>query len=233
MTMIRDQTPEITSSGLVQRHGFNPYEDNGGSLAAIAGEDFAAIAADTRLCIGYQILTRNLSRLFKLTNNTVWASSGCWCDCLMFNKYLEARLKMYNYEHDQNMSTTAVAQCCATMLYARRFFPYYAWTLLAGLTETGKGVVYSYDPVGHMEMKPYAAAGSASGLLLPPLDSIVGKKNQSNPDSTLVTRAQAVTLLKDIFISAAERDINCGDSVQIMIISKDGIEELREKLRED
>ena len=58
---------------------------------------------------------------------------------------------MYLHEHLKPMSTNAVAQLASTMMYHKRFFPYYTSTILAGLDQEGKGVVYSYDPVGHME----------------------------------------------------------------------------------
>jgi 20S proteasome subunit beta 6 len=35
-------------NGAIERR-FSPYSDNGGSLVAIAGEDYAVIASDTRL----------------------------------------------------------------------------------------------------------------------------------------------------------------------------------------
>ncbi len=35
-------------NGAIERR-FSPYSDNGGSLVAIAGEDYAIIASDTRL----------------------------------------------------------------------------------------------------------------------------------------------------------------------------------------
>ena len=61
------------------------------------------------------------------------------------------RLKTYRHTHNKSMSTPAAAQMMATMLYHKRFFPYYISNILAGLDENGKGCVYSYDPVGHSE----------------------------------------------------------------------------------
>jgi 20S proteasome subunit beta 6 len=38
-----------TLGGEAREHRFNPYRENGGSVAAIAGDDFVIIASDTRL----------------------------------------------------------------------------------------------------------------------------------------------------------------------------------------
>jgi 20S proteasome subunit beta 6 len=38
--------------------GFDPYQNNGGLVAAVAGRDYVAIACDTRLMHGYEILSR-------------------------------------------------------------------------------------------------------------------------------------------------------------------------------
>ena len=43
------------------------------------------------------------------------------------------RMKNYRYTHNKDMGTTAVAQMTATMLYHKRFFPYYVSNILAGL----------------------------------------------------------------------------------------------------
>jgi len=45
---------------------FNPYQDNGGTVASIAGDDYVIIAADTRFTLGYSIPTRKISRILKM-----------------------------------------------------------------------------------------------------------------------------------------------------------------------
>ena len=45
---------------------FNPYTDNGGSILAIAGADFAVVASDTRQSEGYSIQTRYAPKVFRL-----------------------------------------------------------------------------------------------------------------------------------------------------------------------
>lgn len=80
---------------------------------------------------------------------------------------------MYLYEHNKEMSTSAVAQMLSIMLYYKRFFPYYVSNILAGLDANGKGIVCSYDPIGHYEFSRYRAGGSAGALLQPLLDNQV------------------------------------------------------------
>lgn len=46
------------------------------SVVAIAGDDYAIIAADTRLSSGYSIHTRQQDKSFKLSEKTVLASTG-------------------------------------------------------------------------------------------------------------------------------------------------------------
>lgn len=200
---------------------------------AIAGEDFVVIGGDTRLSSGFSIHTRNQKKLFRLSEMTVLGCSGCWCDTLTLTRVLAARIQMYYHEHQKMMATPAVAQMLSTMLYYKRFFPYYIANILAGLDNEGKGCVYSYDPIGHCERSNYRAGGSAGALLQPLLDNQIGLKNMQNVDKSPVSLERALSILKDVFISAAERDIYTGDSIIINIITKDGIKEESFELRKD
>lgn len=213
---------------------FSPYSHNHGSVVAIAGKDFVVIASDTRLSSGYTILTRDQSKLFPLSSTAVLGSTGCWCDVLTFAKVVEARKKIYANTHNEEMTTQAFGKMVSTMLYAKRFFPYYISNLVAGLDENGEGVVYNYDPVGSQERCDYRAVGSSVSLLQPMLDNQVGKKNMPREDqNSKPTLEEAINLVHDCFISATEREIHTGDAIAFKIITKNGIEEKTVALRRD
>jgi 20S proteasome subunit beta 6 len=200
---------------------------------AIAGDNFAAIGADTRLSAGYNIFSRNHSKLFTLTEKAVLASCGNWCDSDTLSSILAHRVTQYSDIHEnREISLNALAQLLSTMMYGRRFFPYYVSNILAGIYE-GKGYVYSYDPIGHCERHTYRAGGSSSALLQPILDNQVGLKNMEQKPKTPLTVERAVNLIKDTFISAAERDIYTGDGIKIAIITDKGVEEQIIPLRKD
>lgn len=77
------------------------YDLNGGTVVAIAGEDFCLVASDTRLGTGYSIYTRNQSKLFRLTEKAVLGTCGCWCDCLALSRLAEARFHIYQQVRTQ------------------------------------------------------------------------------------------------------------------------------------
>lgn len=42
------------------------YDDNGGTVVAVAGDDYCVVAASTRMSTGYSILTRNKTKILRL-----------------------------------------------------------------------------------------------------------------------------------------------------------------------
>jgi 20S proteasome subunit beta 6 len=228
------------------------YTDNGGSTLAISGNDFTIIAGDTRSTSGYSINTRYAPKVFKIGGTTesqddatlVLSVVGFAADGDALKERLDAIVKMYRYQHGKPMSVKACAQRLSTILYGKRFFPYYVTAILGGLDEEGKGAVYSYDPVGSYEREQCRAAGAAASLIMPFLDNQVNFKNQYMPGSgeghalqerekIPLPRNEVEDLVKDAFDSAVERHIEVGDGLQILIITKEGIEEKYLPLKKD
>ncbi|KAJ3083247.1 Proteasome subunit beta type-1 [Quaeritorhiza haematococci] len=214
-------------------HRFSPYADNGGTVCAIAGDDYCVVAGDTRQSQGYLINSRYAPKVFKMSNNTVLATSGMYADSTTLVKRLEQRLEWYVHKHEKKMSSQAMAQMLSTILYHKRFFPYYVFNILGGLDENGKGAVYSYDPVGNFEREGWRAGGSAGSLVQPFLDNQVGKKHQQDAARTSLPLEEAIKLVKDAFTSATERDIYTGDFLEIFVIKADGVTMERFDLKKD
>lgn len=121
------------------------------------------------------------------------------------------------------MSIKAVAQMVSIMLYHKRFFPYYVFTVLGGIDEDGHGVVYSFDPVGSYESHVCRAGGASASLIQPFLDNQVTKKNMSqypfgtSDQAPRPTLQEAMKIAKDAFTSATEREIHTGDYLELFV----------------
>lgn len=212
---------------------FSPYSDNAGTICGIAGEDYSIIVSDNRLAEGFNIYTRECPKLYQLGNGIVLGCAGFRGDTLTLVKHVKARVKYYEYEHNQKMSTKAVAAMLSTILYSRRFFPYYVYNLVAGLDEEGKGSIYSYDPVGSYDRETCRAGGSSSSIIQTMLDGWVQKNNVANEGPMKMSVDECLALMKDVFLSACERDIYLGDAATFNIITKDGIRTETFPLRKD
>jgi 20S proteasome subunit beta 6 len=224
------------------------YTDNGGSTLGITGKDFAILAGDTRMTSGYNIHTRYAPKVFRIgdeeDSRIVLSVVGYAADGNALKERLDAIVKNYKFQHGKPISVKACAQRLSTILYSKRFFPYYVHAILGGLDEEGKGALYSYDPVGSYEREQCRAAGAAASLIMPFLDNQVNYKNQYQPGSgeghNLQPRAleslsqdHVVALVKDAFTSATERHIEVGDGLQMLIIKADGIKEIFMPLKRD
>ncbi|PNW69669.1 hypothetical protein CHLRE_26g756797v5 [Chlamydomonas reinhardtii] len=215
------------ADGQRQHAAWSPYDDNGGTVVAVAGEDYCIVAASTRMSTGFSILTREATMMLQLSDKVVIASAGMQADRKALHKLLQARHVMYVHNHGRPMSLPATAQLLSNTLYYKRFFPFYTFNLCAGLDEQGRGAVYNYDAIGSYERSGYFCQGSGKELIQPVLDNQLKAASPLAlpPQNTLTALPleQALDLVKDAFVSAGERDIYTGDQVEILIITREGV----------
>jgi 20S proteasome subunit beta 6 len=153
-----------------------------------------------------------------------------YADIIALQRNLLARIEIYRSTHKKDPSLTAVAQMLSTVLYMRRFFPFYAFNLLAGQREDGVFACYGYDAVGSWDEAPYGAQGTGCQLITPVLDNIIKRNIERGINLSM---NEAVNLVKETMNGTANRDIYTGDKVEIMIMKADGITIIEEELRKD
>jgi 20S proteasome alpha/beta subunit len=76
--------------GHIREHAnWSPYDNNGGTVVAVAGQDYCVVAATTRLSTGYSILSRTCSMMTHLSPVCVLATAGFDGDRATLTKKLQ------------------------------------------------------------------------------------------------------------------------------------------------
>lgn len=162
------------------------------------------------------------------TDKVVLATNGFAADGINFVKRVKQRLERYENAHHKPMSIKSIARMIQTMLYARRFFPYYVYNILGGIEEDGTGAVYSFDPVGSYEREACRAAGAAQSLIQPFLDNQIYFRNmtfppdQPKPIPGNLPLGTVMSIVIDSFTGATERHIEVGDGLEMFVVMKQG-----------
>ena len=209
------------------RQQYNPYVNNNGSVLGFIGDNYIMLASDTRLSIGYSILSRDSTKIFKLTDTVFLASSGMYADMIALYKHLKIRIELYQMSNKHEPGVENIAQLLSTTLYSRRFFPYYTFNILAGINSNGELKMFAYDAVGSHESLEYATNGSGKELMSPILDSVLKGGNKPNCEKGKRLALSAMN-------SCANRDIFTGDYMHLVTIFTNGkVEEEKFDLRKD
>ena len=180
------------------------------------------VAADTRISNGYNIVSRNHSKTTKLTNQCVITSAGMVADVMTLHKHLIFWVREYEMKFKRTPPLASIAKKLSVTLYSRRFMPFYAFNLLAGVDENGQGVVFGYDAVGSYGTETYGVQGSGSQLGVPVLDNQFVGHNfivKTRPENI----EEVQDICKDVVNSIAERDIYTGDQVEIITVDVNGV----------
>ena len=158
------------------------------------------------------------------TDKATLATDGFAADAEALVARVRQRLELYQYQHNRSMPLHSIARMLSTILYSKRFFPYYVHNILGGIDEQGRGAVFSYDPVGTVERLVCNAAGAAEGLIQPFLDNQVLFKNQNAtpgheiPAPGHLPLEETLKITMDSFTSATERHIEVGDGLDIFVV---------------
>lgn len=201
-------------------------EYNGAAIIAMVGKDCVAIASDTRMGVQAQTVSTNFQKIYPMGDRLMIGLSGLATDVQTLSQRLEYRLEMYKLRENKEIKPEPFMNLVASMLYEKRFGPYFIEPVIAGLEPgTNKPFIASADLIGcTMKTDNFVVAGTCEDNLYGMCESLW--EPDLEPDDLFETISQAL-------MNAVDRDALSGWGGVVHIIEKDKVTTRRLKCRQD
>src|SRR5205807_8140730 len=124
---------------------------------------------------------------------------------------------IYKLSNKEPIPVKSAARLCSNVLFNQRYFPYFVQIILAGYDAHGVGQIYNIDLFGSMTSERFISTGSGSPVAYGYLESEY--REGLVVDEAYKTAMQAIA-------AAIRRNAGTGDSINVVIIDKDGYREL-------
>lgn len=186
----------------------------GATAIGITYQDGIVLAAEKRISYGNFVVNKNTRKIFPITDQVASACAGMVADMQVLSRQVGALAKIRKLETRREMATNSVAKLMSVIMFERRYFPLLTQVIVGGVQTTPE--IYTLDPLGSLLPDNYAAVGTGAELALGLIDSEY-KKNMSEDAS----KKLAIKAIK----SSVQRDSASGDGIDILTITKKGIEQ--------
>ncbi|CAI7863368.1 unnamed protein product [Closterium sp. NIES-54] len=188
---------------------------NGGAVVAMKGDKCVAIACDRRFGVQLQTLATDFNRVFQMHPRLFLGLAGLGTDVQTLKQRLEFRHKLFALREDRVMPPATFAHLVSSILYERRFGPYFIEPVIAGLEDDGTPFVCATDLIGAYEECPeFGVAGTADESLFGACESYWQPGLQ--PEELFETISQAL-------LAAVDRDALSGWGATVHVITLDKV----------
>ena len=187
----------------------------GATTVGVVCKDGVVLASEKRVSYGYTVLSKAGRKVFRITGNIGAACAGLVSDMQIMVREVGAYAKIFELDHGRPISVRSIAKMVANMLFRRRLMPYLTQTIIGGIDEDG-ACIYVLDALGSVLPDKYATVGSGAGIAVGVLESEYKDDLTVDEGKELVVKAVK---------SAVARDVASGDGIDLLTITKDGVEE--------
>ena len=200
-------------------------EYNGAAMIAMAGKDCVGIAADRRLGIQQQTVATDFIKVFPMNDSIFVGLAGLATDVQTMYNLLKFRMQLYELREEREMSPAVFSHLLSTLLYEKRFGPYFVEPIVAGLDDSGTPFLSGSDLIGAtVKDDQFVVSGTCTGNLYGMCETLY--KPNLEPDDLFETLAQAL-------LASVDRDALSGWGGVVHIITKDGVMTRELKGRQD
>ncbi len=174
------------------------------------------LASDTRVTMGALIVHKKGKKVHKIDDHLAMTISGVVADAQKTVAALKANARMYRLQRRIPIPVSAAARLVANLFFSHRLFPFMARIIIGGIDSSGPHL-FSIDPFGSITEEKYVATGSGSPIAY----GILEEKFKED-----LALEEALPIVTQALRSAMKRDVGTGDSLDIVVIDKNGYREL-------
>merc|ERR1711934_282520 len=201
-------------------------EYNGAAIIGMCGKGCVGIAADGRYGIQQMTVGTNFQKIYKVNDKTFVGLPGLATDVQTLSQKIKFRHNLYKLREERDMNCRTFANMISSMLYERRFGPWFCEPIIAGLEgEENKPFICNTDLLGSpVETDDFVVGGTCTDFLYGACESLY--KPDMGLDELFETLAQSL-------MAAVDRDCISGWGGVVHIITPTEIITKTLKARQD
>jgi len=191
-------------------------EYNGSTIVAMAGDKCVGIASDSRYGIRQlQTVSCNRQKCFQVTDQCYVGLAGLATDVQTMSQLLNFRMKLFSLREERVMQPKMIGNMLASMLYEKRFGPWFTEPVVAGLDKDHNPFLCGFDFIGCLSTaEDFVVSGTTSDQLFGVCESFW--RPGMNKDELFETLSQCL-------LSGVDRDCLAGWGGVVHIITPDEI----------
>lgn len=187
----------------------------GATTIGVVFDGGVILASEKRVTYGSMIMSKTGKKVFRISDQVGAACAGLVSDMQILAREVEAQAKLFTYDTKRPMPAKAAAKLMSNILFNRRMIPLITQTIVGGM-DGEIPAIYVLDVLGSLLPDDYAAVGSGAQMATGVLEQ--GYKHK-------MSMKDAKELVLKSIKSAIRRDTMSGDGVDLLIVTKDGIQE--------
>lgn len=178
--------------------------------------DGVVLASDRRASKGGMIGSKSVRKIYALDDNKAVAIAGQLSDANYLINLVKAEAKLIELRRGFQLTVKEAAKLLSNIMYSgmRSYAPYVTEILVAGIDETGPRL-FEADVSGAITDEEFTATGSGSPMAFGLLEGSYRQGIKVSDGASVAARAVR---------AAMERDPGSGNGIQVLKITKEGME---------
>jgi len=188
---------------------------NGAAVIAMAGKNCVAIASDRRYGLRNQTIGCEMQKVHQINDKTFVGLTGLMSDAQTLEQKFRFRSNMYRLREERDMSPTVFSNMVSSLLYEKRFGPFFCEPVIAGLEEGTKPYLCGMDLLGaQVYTDDFILAGDCTEAMYGLCESMY------RPD---LEADDLFELVAQCLLSGVDRDCLAGWGCTVHVMTPEGV----------